>query len=98
GPVDGQVYAQPLVVKGAVIAATETNNVHSLDGNTGAQRWSRSLGPSWDPSTISCGDLAPRIGITSTPVYDAATGAVYLTAKTDDGGSPTTPNWYLHGL
>ena len=97
-PVTGQVYAQPLVVRGSVIAATETNDVYALDGNTGAVRWHRNLGPSWDPATISCGDLAPQVGITSTPVYDAATNAVYLTAKTDDGGSATTPNWYVHGL
>lgn len=96
--VDGQVYAQPLVTNGLVIAATETNNVYALDGNSGALKWSRNVGAAWDPSVISCGDLAPRVGITSTPVYDPATGAVYLTAKTDDGGSPTTPNWYVHGL
>ena len=37
--VDGQVYAQPLVIGGTVIAATENNAVYGLDSATGATRW-----------------------------------------------------------
>ncbi|WP_306911992.1 choice-of-anchor D domain-containing protein [Arthrobacter sp. B3I9] len=96
--VDGQVYAQPLVVGGTVIAATENNNVYGLDGSTGAKKWTRNLGPAWPASTVSCGDLTPNIGITSTPVYDAATNSVFLMAKTNDGPTPQLPHWYMHSL
>ncbi|MET3923390.1 choice-of-anchor D domain-containing protein [Arthrobacter sp. UYEF20] len=96
--VDGQVYAQPLVIGGTVIAATENNNVYGLDGATGAKKWTRNLGPAWPASTVSCGDLTPNIGITSTPVFDPATNSVFLMAKTNDGPSPQLPHWYMHSL
>jgi hypothetical protein len=96
--VDGQVYAQPLVVNGTVIAATENNAVYGLDSVTGATKWQRSLGPAWPASTVSCGDLTPNIGITSTPVFDAATNSVFLLAKTNDGATPQLPHWYMHSL
>ncbi|WP_427133829.1 choice-of-anchor D domain-containing protein [Pseudarthrobacter sp. S9] len=97
-PVDGQVYAQPLVVGGTVIAATENNAVYGLDGITGAAKWSRNLGPAWPASTVGCGDLTPNIGITSTPVYDPATKSVFLLAKTNDGATVQLPHWYMHSL
>jgi uncharacterized protein with LGFP repeats len=96
--VDGQVYAQPLVVSNTVIAATENDRVYGLDKSTGRQLWSTDLGPSWPASNVSCGDLAPNVGITSTPVYDPATNAVYLTAKTNDGAGADFPNWKVHAL
>lgn len=92
-----QIYAQPLVVDGHVIVATEENQVDALDPNTGAVQWSVSLGPAWAP-TVSCGDLLPRIGITSTPVYDPATKTIYLVAKTDDGPDPDHPHLRMHAL
>ena len=97
-PVDGQVYAQPLVVGGTVVAATEANQVYGLDGTTGARQWQRDLGPSWPAATVGCGDLAPDIGVTSTPVYDPVTDSVYLLAKVDDSGSVEAPHWYVHAL
>ncbi|MFI0900258.1 choice-of-anchor D domain-containing protein [Streptomyces sp. NPDC020983] len=95
---DGQVYAQPLVVGGAVVAVTENNNVYGLDRATGAVLWKRSFGPAWPATTLSCGDLAPNIGSTATPVYDPATGAVYLTTKVDDGPDALSPHWYMHAV
>ncbi|KRE80254.1 choice-of-anchor D domain-containing protein [Arthrobacter sp. Soil763] len=97
-PVDGQVYAQPLVVGGTVITATENNNVYGVNAATGAVTWQRNLGPAWPASTVSCGDLTPNIGVTSTPVYDAATNSVFLLAKTNDGTSALLPHWYMHSL
>lgn len=96
--VDGQVYAQPLVVGGTVIAATENNAVYGLDSETGAAKWTRQLGPAWPVSTVNCGDLTPNIGITSTPVYDPATKSIFLLAKTNDGASKYFPHWYMHSL
>ena len=79
-----QVYAQPLVADGAVIVATEENEVDAVDPVSGAIKWHVSLGPAF-ASPTGCGDLVPHIGVTSTPVYDPATNTVYLGAKTDNG-------------
>src|SRR6185436_6641437 len=72
--VQGQVYAQPLVIGGTVVVGTEDNYVYGLDAATGAVRWQRNLGPSWPARAIGCADIAPTIGNTSTGVHDAATG------------------------
>ena len=96
--VDGQVYAEPLVAGSTVVVATENNNVYGIDTATGARKWSRSLGPAWPASAIGCGDLTPNFGVTSTGVYDPATGTVYLTSKTNDGATPQQPHWYMHAL
>jgi outer membrane protein assembly factor BamB len=82
GPTPQQIYAQPLVADGYLVVATEENNVYGLDPQTGAVDWSINLGPSWPASTISCGDLVPDIGVTSTPVYDPTTQTLYVMAKT----------------
>lgn len=95
---DGQIYAQPIVAGGTLIVATEKNQVYGLDPATGTQKWQRSLGAPWPAATLGCGDLTPNIGVTSTPVYDPATGAVYLTTKINDGPDAAHPNWYLHAL
>ncbi|MFF4590287.1 PQQ-binding-like beta-propeller repeat protein [Streptomyces sp. NPDC001388] len=97
-PVDGQVYAQPLVVGKTVVVATENNKVYGLDSATGAVVWTKSLGAAWPASAIGCGDLVPNIGVTATPVHDPATGTVYLTSKADDGADVQHPNWYVHAL
>lgn len=46
--VNGQVYAQPLVIGSHVIVATEDNWVYGLNSVTGAVAWSVSLGTPWD--------------------------------------------------
>lgn len=96
--VDGQVYAQPLVVQGVVVATTERNAVYGIDRGTGRVLWSRHLGAPFEASSIGCGDLVPDIGSTSTPVFDPATKAVYLTTKVDDGPDAEHPHWYVHAL
>lgn len=97
-PVDGQVYAQPIVAGGTLVANTENNKVYGLDPATGAPRWQVGLGPAWPAATVNCGDLTPTIGSTSAPVYDPDTHAVYLTAKVADGPDLQHPHWYLHAL
>lgn len=91
-PVNGQVYAQPLVVGQSVIVATENNWVYSLNAVTGAVNWSVSLGPDWPSSTLGCGDLTPNIGVTSAPVYDPSTGTLYLVAVVNDGPNVDQPH------
>jgi len=96
--VDGQVYAQPLVVGKTVVAATENAKVYGLDSASGKINWTKNLGAPWPASAIGCGDLVPNFGVTSTPVYDPATKTVYLTAKINDGVDTKHPNWYVHAL
>jgi putative cell wall binding repeat protein/HYDIN/CFA65/VesB family protein len=106
---DGQVYAQPIVVPAKngrtapiLIAATENNNVYGLDPATGAILWQRNVGPAW-PSInnpagdVNCSDLAPNIGITATPVYDAATDSVFFTAKVNTADH-TKPFYAMHSI
>jgi Abnormal spindle-like microcephaly-assoc'd, ASPM-SPD-2-Hydin/PQQ-like domain len=98
--VAGQVYAQPIVVTPpaggqSVIVATEQDNVYSLNPETGAINWQLNLGPYWPSSVVGCGDLTPDIGVTSAPVYDPASGTVYLTAVVNDGPSLYEPHTYL---
>ncbi len=49
------------------------------------------------PRPLGCGDLVPNIGITSTPVYDPATGSVFFMAKVNDGPDAAAPA-LLHAL
>ncbi len=89
--VSGQVYAQPLVAGDSVIVATENDWVYSLNAETGAINWSRSLGRPWPSTVAGCEDLTPNIGITSTPVYDPSTGAVYVVAELDNAANAYAP-------
>lgn len=76
---NGQIYAQPLVVGTTVIVATENDKVYGINGATGAIRWSRTLGTPYHITT--CVNITPHIGVTGTPVYDPGTGDVYLIAQ-----------------
>ena len=58
-PVDGDVYASPLIVAGHVLVATENNTVYSLDLFTGAVVWKVHLGSPVEASTLPCGNIAP---------------------------------------
>jgi outer membrane protein assembly factor BamB len=85
-PLDGPVYAEPLLVHGSLIVATEGDSVYSLDPGTGAVRWVRHLGTPVPLSDLSCGNIDP-LGITGTPAFDAATGRVFVVAERSSGGS-----------
>jgi Abnormal spindle-like microcephaly-assoc'd, ASPM-SPD-2-Hydin/PQQ-like domain len=95
---NGQVYAEQLVVKSTLIAVTENNYIYGLNPATGAIIWSRNVGAAWPSSVLGCGDLTPNLGITSTPVYDSATGSVFFVAKVNDGPDLQHPNWYMHSI
>jgi PQQ-like domain/Abnormal spindle-like microcephaly-assoc'd, ASPM-SPD-2-Hydin len=100
--VDGDVYAQPLVLGSTVIVATENDNVYGLDAGTGAILWELPLGSPYaissDPTLKACTDLVPNIGVTGTPAYDSVSGDIYLFADIMNGSSPeyymvqVTPN------
>ena len=85
----GKLYAQPLfwhppgAVSGMLLAASESNTVAAIDAASGSTLWTRTLGPPAPRSALPCGNIDP-LGITGTPVIDAARGAVYLDAVIDD--------------
>ncbi|HEY2641622.1 MAG TPA: choice-of-anchor D domain-containing protein [Streptosporangiaceae bacterium] len=95
---NGQIYGQPIIAGHVLIVATETNHVYGLNAATGAVQWSVYLGPAESASTLNCGDLAPSVGVTSTPVYDSRTGTIYLVAVVDDTPTPAPPHIYAYAL
>ena len=110
-PVDGQVYAQPLylpnlsiggMVHNVVFAATENDSVYAFDSDQTsavAPLWKTSLLPSGATAVpyaaVSCGDLIPIIGITSTPVIDSSTNTMYVVAYSQENGNLV---YRLHAL
>lgn len=76
--VDGDIYAEPLVVGSHVIAVTENNSVYALDASTGEVVWRTNLGAPVDSSTLPCGNIGPTSGITATPVADPSTGLLFV--------------------
>ncbi len=92
-PLDGKVYASPLVVGGEVLAATENGSLYGLDAVSGAVRWRTHLADPVPGSALPCGDIDP-VGITGTPVADPATGLVYaVTTGNAPGGGVQHVLW-----
>jgi hypothetical protein len=101
-PVDGQVYAQPLVLAGVTIqgtkhtiayVATEHDSVYAIDADIGTIYWKVSfinLALDIIPiplADVACSDLASEIGVTSTPVIAPGSGTIYMLALTRENGS-----------
>ena len=80
-PLDGAVYAEPLVTGGHVLVATENDSLYSLDARTGQVLWRTNVGTPVPLSQLPCGNIDP-LGITGTPVYDPATNLVFAVAET----------------
>ena len=95
---DGDTYGQPLVFGLRVYAATENDTVYALDASTGTIVWQKHLATALPSSKLPCGDIGPSVGITSTPVIDPATGAIYVVADTWDGSSSQSIKHQLFGL
>jgi outer membrane protein assembly factor BamB len=98
----GAAYAQLLYVDGGaaggdrVVVATEENWVYALDAVTGAAVWATPLAPPVPLRNLPCGDIDP-LGVTGTPVIDAASRTLFLDAMTTpDGG--TTKRHLLYAL
>jgi outer membrane protein assembly factor BamB len=72
---DGQIYAEPLVVGTTVYVATEGNSIYALNDNTGAVMWKANIGAPVT-SGFGCGNINP-VGITSTPVIDTTNNILY---------------------
>jgi polyvinyl alcohol dehydrogenase (cytochrome) len=77
---DGQLYGEPLVLSGRIYVATENDTVYALSSSTGAVVWSTHLGTPVNASSLPCGDISPVVGITGTPVIDAARHEIFVVA------------------
>src|SRR5262245_11351414 len=97
-PIQGQVYAQPLVANNTLFIATEENWIYRLDPETGQVMWSRQVAPPWDPTDIGCYDLTPWVGITGTPVINDATNTAYFFSKTYASGTSGPAAWFAHAV
>jgi hypothetical protein len=97
-PVDGQIYAQPLVKTGVTIGngsthdivyvVTQHDSVYAFDAYGGGLLWHDSfIDPANGITSVpngdtGSGDIAPEIGITSTPTIDPNLGVLYTVTKT----------------
>ncbi len=79
-PLDGDVYAAPIVAGGTAVVVTERNTMYAFDARTGIPRWRTTFGQPVDASTLPCGNIRPVSGITGTPVADPRSGLVYAVA------------------
>ncbi len=100
--VDGYVFAQPLYLANVeniaggthnvLYIATQHDSLFAIDADTGAILWQTSfINPAGGittlaPTDVSCTDITPESGITSTPVIDTSTGTLYLIVKTKENG------------
>lgn len=107
--VDGQVYAQPLLVSdfsigggthNVLYVATEHDDVYAFDADdaTGTPYWSESLlAPGQSPASSSdYSGIAPEIGITGTPVIDRGNNTLYVVTMAYVSGAGN--EFFLHAL
>jgi hypothetical protein len=85
---DGNIYGEPLVSGRRVFVATENDTVYALSSATGKVAWSRHLGPPVPVGSLPCGNIAPTVGITGTPVIDQARGVIFVVAEELVRGRP----------
>lgn len=94
--VDGKVDAQPLYLSSAYISgkgthnvvyvATEHDSVYAFDADNGTVLWQVSLLKAGETTSDArgCNQVTPEIGVTATPVIDAAKGFMYVVAMSKD--------------
>ena len=85
---DGTLYGEPLVYGKDVYVATENDSVYALSAQTGRVVWKRALAAAVPSSKLPCGDIAPEVGITGTPVIDPARNEIYVVADEMVHGHP----------
>jgi hypothetical protein len=109
--VDGQIYAQPLVVstsgKNIVYVATMNDSLYEIDGTNCTQIAQVSLLQAGEVAVPcaavgqpNCGTMKPTIGILGTPVIDISTNTIYLVSESEQttGACATTkgPTCFIH--
>src|SRR6202021_685615 len=77
---DGELYGEPLVADGRVIAATENDTVYAMAARSGRILWSHHLAKPVPSSDLPCGDISPEVGITGTPVIDLSRNEIFVDA------------------
>ncbi|HEY1908697.1 MAG TPA: choice-of-anchor D domain-containing protein [Myxococcaceae bacterium] len=98
---DGQIYAQPLLANGVLFVATETNNIYTLDPKTGTILHQRTLETPWNAADLGCADLAPKVGITGTPVIDTSNPSsvtAYFVTKGYLSGTSGPAGAWMHAV
>ena len=70
-----------------LIVATDQDEVHAIDAESGAQIWERTLGEPAPRSALPCGNL-PTLGVTGAPVIDPARATLYLDAMVMRANEP----------
>ncbi len=85
---DGELYTEPLVFDGLVYVATENDTVYALSATTGAVEWSTHIATPVPSGSLPCGDIAPTVGITGTPVIDPSRSEIFAVADELKHGSP----------
>jgi outer membrane protein assembly factor BamB len=85
---DGQLYGEPLSAGGRVFVATESDTVYALSATSGVVEWSSHLGSPVPSGSLPCGDISPTVGITGTPVVDAARSEIFVVADVLADGVP----------
>jgi hypothetical protein len=107
--VDGNVFAQPLLISNFVfpdgsvhdvlIIATGHDSVYAFDAQSYSKLWQVSLGTPQKTSDIGCGDVNPEYGISSTPVIlrtAANVATLYVVAATEPSSGQFVT--HLHAL
>lgn len=83
---DGQLFGEPLVLGNRIYVATENDSVYALSATSGAVLWRTHVATPVAASALPCGDIAPTVGITGTPVIDAPRHEIFVVALLSAGG------------
>jgi hypothetical protein len=94
--VDGNVFAQPLMVSNftmpdgsthnVLVVATGHNTVYAYDAQSYAVLWKVNLGTPQSTSDVGCSDVRPEYGIASTPVIQrtgAGAATIFVVSATE---------------
>lgn len=91
----GQSYAQLLYVdrgslgRDMLISATQANIVIAIAAGNGTLLWRRNLADPVPSTALPCGNIAPFVGVLSTPAIDEKSGTIVLSAKTSPDAGKT---------
>jgi outer membrane protein assembly factor BamB len=86
--VDGELFGQPVVLGNNVYVATENNTVYALSSTSGHVVWKRHIARAVPASALPCGNIAPTVGITGTPVIDPTRNEIFVVADELINGRP----------
>ncbi len=98
-PVDGQVYAQPLIatnvnlgtkgIHNVLYVCSSNNTVYAFDADSGntTPYLKANFGTPISNMDVAANDINPSIGIVSTPVIDKTAEVLYVVTHTKSGSS-----------